>query len=254
MLDYTEFSGKTVLITGGTSGIGKAAALSFSHYGATVIFTGRSENEGIKLMEELQNNDNKAYFIRSDISSEQEATALFDVIGDRFGSIDIAFNNAGITKEKAIIDITFDDYRQLFDTNFWGVMVAMKYEIKMMLNKGGGTIVNTSSIAGHVGVPGFSAYSATKHAIEGLSKTTALEYARHGIRINTVAPAFIKTPMVDRYTDYNEERQQQLADLHPNGRLGEPSDIVNAVLFLSSSSASFITGESLRVDGGWTAR
>ncbi|WP_213938260.1 glucose 1-dehydrogenase [Pseudomonas sp. dw_612] len=251
--NQSKFAGKIVLVTGGTSGIGKAAVIAFAQQGATVIFIGRREEEGQRLMEAIQSRAESAWFIPVDISSETEAEALFKQIKEKFGRLDIAFNNAGIELERTVTEITYAEYRNLFDINVWGIMVAIKHEIQLMLQHGG-SIVNTSSIAGHVGVPGFSAYSATKHAIEGLVKTTSLEYAQQGIRINCVAPAFIDTPMVERYIGKQQSAKQHLASLHPMGRLGEPSDIVDAVLFLSSCDAAFITGESLKVDGGWTAQ
>ncbi len=250
----SEFVGKVALVTGGTSGIGYATALAFAQAGATVIFAGRRETEGFALEEKIRSFNGAGYFFKTDVSHEAEIVELINFITAKFGRLDIAFNNAGIALEGEVTEVSFEDYRQTFDVNFWGVMAAMKHEILTMLCNGGGTIVNTSSIFGHVGGVGLSVYSASKHAIEGLTKTSALEYARQGIRVNAVAPAFIETPMVDRSIGKQSKARDQLASMHPNGRLGLPDDVANAVLFLCSSASSLITGESLKVDGGWTAR
>lgn len=254
MIHSDEFRSKTVLITGGTSGIGLEAVRAFSSRGANVVFTGRREAEGLAIMNELRARDENVFFVQADVTIENDHLNVFNFIETMFGNLDIAFNNAGVELESSITALSFADYRKIFDINVWGVIAAMKFEIELMSQQQRGVIVNTSSIAGHVGVPGFSAYSASKHAIEGLTKTTALEYATQGIRINCIAPAFILTPMVERYIGQDDTKMRQLASLHPNGRLGLPEEVVSAVLFLCSSSASFITGESLRVDGGWTAR
>ncbi len=249
--DKSEFIGKVALVTGGTSGIGYAAALALARVGATVIFAGRREKEGAALEEKIRSFNGTSYFVKADVSHEADIVDLIKFITTKFGHLDIAFNNAGILLERAVTDTSFEDYRQTFDVNFWGVLVAMKHEIATMLGNGGGTIVNTSSFVGHVGLPGFSLYSASKHAIEGLTKAAALEYAQNGIRVNAIAPGIIETPMTDHYVG---EIRNHFISMQPTGRLGVPDDVVNAVLFLCSSASSFITGESLKVDGGWTAR
>ncbi len=252
--DKSEFSGKVALVTGGTSGIGYAAVLALAQVGATVIFAGRREIEGAALEEKIRSLNGIGCFVRADVSREADIVNLINFITTKFGRLDIAFNNAGILLERAVTDTSFEDYRQIFDVNFWGVMAAMKHEIATMLGNGGGTIINTSSIVGHVGFPGFSVYGASKHAIEGLTKAAALEYAQNGIRVNAIAPALVETPMMDLYIGKQSETRNQYTSMHPNGRLGVPDDVANALLFLCSSASSFITGESLKVDGGWTAR
>ncbi len=253
--NQSDFFGKVVLIIGGTSGIGYAAVLAFARAGAKVIFAGRREREGAELEEKIRSFNGIGYFVKTDVSNETDILNLIHFTTTKFGRLDIAFNNAGIAPPAcAVTDLSFDMYRQVFDVNVWGVMAAMKHEIAAMLGNGGGVIVNTSSIAGHIGVPGSGPYVSSKHAVEGLTKVAALEYAQHGIRVNAVAPAVIKTPLVDRCFGTQTEVRKQLASMHPNGRLGEPDEVVNAVLFLCSSASSFITGTSLKVDGGWTAR
>jgi NAD(P)-dependent dehydrogenase (short-subunit alcohol dehydrogenase family) len=171
-----------------------------------------------------------------------------------YGRLDLAFKNAGIELGGPIEGIRLADFNRVFGVNVWGVFAAMKHEVGAMLRTGGGAIVNTSSIAGRVGIADFSLYKASKHAVEGLIKTAALELAGRGVRVNVVAPAFIATPMVERWSELPGERRNQLAPMHPIGRLGHVDEVVAAVMFLLSDQSSFTTGVSLPVDGGWTAR
>jgi NAD(P)-dependent dehydrogenase (short-subunit alcohol dehydrogenase family) len=166
----------------------------------------------------------------------------------------VAFNNAGVEWMKPLTEATVDDYRRVFDINVWGVLASMKYEIPAMLKTGGGAIVNTSSVAGHIGMAGASIYIASKHAVEGLTKTAALEFGKQGIRVNAVSPAVIETDMVDRFVGKEGPARDYLASLHPIGRVGQTREIADAVLFLASDGASFITGTSLLVDGALTAQ
>ncbi|MHA1057163.1 SDR family NAD(P)-dependent oxidoreductase [Enterobacter mori] len=249
-----DFSEKVVLITGGTSGIGLSAVDAFSRSGATVIFTGRRQKEGEETEARMKQEHKKVCFINSDVSAETGQKPVFDFIISKYGKLDVVINNAGIELECSIQDIEYDAYREIFDINTWGVIASMKHATRIMEAQGSGVIINISSIAGHVGVPGFGIYSATKHAVEGLTKTAALEFARKGIRINSIAPAFINTPMVRRYTNDDVDKNARLASMHPAGRIGHPDEVVQSIMFLCSSGATFITGESLRVDGGWTAQ
>jgi NAD(P)-dependent dehydrogenase (short-subunit alcohol dehydrogenase family) len=181
--------------------------------------------------------------------------ALVTKTVETYGRLDIAFNNAGVELTGAIVDATEVDYRRVFDINVWGVITSMKHEIPVMLKQGAGVIINTSSAAGHIGMAGASVYVASKHAVEGLTKAAALEYAKQGIRVNAVAPAAIETDMMNRFTGGGaEEALSYMRSLHPVGRLGRSEEIANAVLFLASDGASFITGTSLKVDGGFLAQ
>lgn len=247
-------AGKVALITGGTSGIGRATAFALAAAGAKVVFAGRRELEGTSAQTAIAAAGGEARFIRADVAVETELRILVKETVATYGRLDLAFNNAGLDILGPLTDVTEADYRRLFDVNLWGVVAAMKHEITAMLRTGGGAIVNTSSVAGHVGTPNFSLYAASKHAVEGLTKTAALEYARHGIRVNSIAPAFIATPMLDRLVGDSIERRDGLAALVPAGRIGRVEEVANAVLFLLSDASLFVTGDSLRVDGGWVAQ
>ncbi len=251
----TSFQNKVVLITGATSGIGKVSALAFAKAGANVIVSGRREAEGLAVVAEIKAAGGEATFVKADVAVEAEVAALVAQTVDTYGRLDVAFNNAGVELTGAIVDATEADYRRVFDINVWGVITSMKHEIPVMLKQGAGVIINTSSVAGHVGMAGASIYVASKHAVEGLTKAAALEYAKQGIRVNAVAPAAIETDMLNRFTGGgSEETLTYMRSLHPVGRLGCSEEIANAVLFLASDAASFITGTSLKVDGGLLAQ
>ena len=251
----TSFQNKVVLITGATSGIGKVSALAFGKAGAKVIVSGRREAEGQAVVAEIKAAGGEATFVKADVAVEADVAALAAKAVATYGRIDIAFNNAGVELTGPIVDATEADYRRVFDINVWGVITSMKHEIPVMLKQGSGVIINTSSVAGHVGMAGASIYVASKHAVEGLTKAAALEYAKQGIRVNAVAPAAIETDMMNRFTGGgNEEALAYMRTLHPVGRLGRSEEIANAVLFLASDAASFITGTSLNVDGGFLAQ
>lgn len=251
----TSFQNKVVLITGATSGIGKVSALAFGKAGAKVVVSGRREAEGQAVVSEIKAAGGEATFVKADVAVEADVEALVAKTVATYGRIDVAFNNAGIELAGAVVDAQEADYRRVFDINVWGVITSMKHEIPVMLKQGGGVIINTSSAAGHVGMAGASVYVASKHAVEGLTKAAALEYAKQGIRVNAVAPAAIETDMMTRFTgDGNEEMVNYLRSLHPVGRMGRSEEIANPVLFLASDAASFITGTSLKVDGGFLAQ
>jgi len=251
----TSFQNKVVLITGATSGIGKVSALAFAKAGAKVVISGRREAEGQAVAAEIKAAGGEATFVKADVSVEADVAALVAKAVAAYGRIDIAFNNAGVEVTGPIVDATEADYRRAFDINVWGVLTSMKHEIPVMLKQGAGVIINTSSIAGHAGMGGASIYVASKHAVEGLTKSAALEYAKQGIRVNAVAPAAIETDMLDRFTGGgSEDALSYMRSLHPVGRLGRSEDIANTVLFLASDAASFITGTSLNVDGGFLAQ
>ena len=251
----TSFQNKVVLITGATSGIGQVTALAFAKAGAKVVVSGRREAEGQAVVAEIKAAGGEATFVKADVAVEADVAALVAKTVATYGRIDIAFNNAGVEHSGAVVDATEADYRHVFDINVWGVLSSMKHEIPVMLKQGGGVIINTSSAVGHVAMGGASIYVASKHAVEGLTKAAALEYAKQGIRINTVAPAAIETDMMNRFTGGGkEETLSYMRSLHPIGRLGRSEEIANPVLFLASDAASFITGTSLKVDGGFLAQ
>ena len=250
-----RFQGKVVLVTGGTSGIGRETAIQFANAGAKVVVAGRRSEEGEAVVKEIEAGGGEARFVQTDVTKESQVKHLVEETVRHFGRLDIAFNNAGVEQTAPIIEFAEADYRKVFDINVLGVFLSQKYEIPAMLNSGGGSIINTSSIVGQIGMPGAGIYIASKHAVEGITKTTALELADQGIRVNAVAPGAIATDMVDRFAgEEGSENRQWLASQHPMGRLGQAKEIAAAVLYLASDAASFTTGISLPVDGGYLAK
>jgi NAD(P)-dependent dehydrogenase (short-subunit alcohol dehydrogenase family) len=255
-----SFQDKVVLITGGSSGIGRATAVAFAREGAKVVVTSRRENEGKETVSLIKEAGCEGLFIRTDVSKEADVKAMVEEAVKAYGRLDYAFNNAGIEGNAApLAEQTVDNYEAILGINVRGVFLSMKYEIPEMLKNGGGAIVNMSSVGGLIGFPGVSLYIASKHAVLGLTKSAALEYAKSGIRINAVAPAAIETDMVDRFVGKlgagkEEETRQQFTAMHPIGRMGKPEEIASAVLYLCSDGASFITGQTLALDGGFTAQ
>ncbi len=250
-----RFTGKVAIITGATSGIGKATALAFAREGAAVVAAGRRANEGQALVESIRSAGGKAEFVETDVAREADVKRLVEETMSTFGRLDCAFNNAGIESAGPLPEASVEEYRRVFDINVMGVLLSMKYEIPAMMRTGGGAIVNTSSVAGSVGMPGVSIYVASKHAVIGLTRAAALETARQNIRVNSVSPAAIETPMFDRFAGgVGTERHAQLAAMHPVGRTGKAEEIAGPVLFLCSAEASFVTGHDLLVDGGFTAQ
>lgn len=245
---------KIALVTGGTSGIGRATAIAFARAGAKVVVSGRREKEGAETLALVQKAGGTGLFVRADVAKEADVKNLIDATLRAYGRLDVAFNNAGI--ESAVIKPTHEqddaDFDRVFAINVKGVYLSLKHEIAAMLKTGGGSIVNTSSVAGLIGMPGAGPYVASKHAVIGLTKNAALEYAKQGIRVNAVAPAAIETPMFDRFTE--AVPRDFLASLHPIGRVGKPEEIADAVLWLSSPQSSFVTGQTITVDGGFTAQ
>jgi NAD(P)-dependent dehydrogenase (short-subunit alcohol dehydrogenase family) len=247
-MNNKTFSGKVALVTGGTSGIGKAAAIAFARAGAKVVLSGRREKEGAQVVSEIKKLGGDAAFIRADIAKDADVKAMIQFTVEKFGKIDIAFNNAGVEWKGSLDQATEAEYRRVFDTNVWGVLNSMRHEIPVMLKNGGGVIVNTSSVVGHVGFPQVSIYNGSKHAVEGLTKSVALEFAKQNIRINAVAPGPIATAMWDRVAEGGVG--DQITAIVPTGRTGTGEEIAAAVLYLASDAAKFTTGTSLIVDGG----
>ncbi|MFS0517443.1 SDR family oxidoreductase [Nostoc sp. UIC 10607] len=246
---------KVALVTGGTSGIGRATAIAYAQQQAKVVVVGRRMDEGEETVRLIQKIDGEAIFVQADVTKEADVKAMVDKAVGVFGRLDIAFNNAGMVGENpSLIEQTEAEYDRTMNVNVKGVWLSMKYEIAQMLKQGSGSIVNTSSGAGVVAVPTQSLYTASKHAVIGLTKAAALQYAKAGIRINVVAPAAIETDMFEAATGGQDEVKAYITGLHPIGRIGTPLEVANAVLFLSSDLASFITGETLMVDGGYVVQ
>jgi NAD(P)-dependent dehydrogenase (short-subunit alcohol dehydrogenase family) len=249
-----RFSGKVVLVTGGASGIGKATAIAFANEGAKVVLSGRRVSEGETVAEEIRAAGGDATFVRADVAKEADVKNLVEQTVAKYGRLDVAFNNAGIEHGAAMADFTEEDYRKVFDIKVLGVGFSMKYEIAAMRKTGGGAIVNTSSVLGHIAAKNFGIYNASKHAVEGLTKTAALELGAENIRVNAVAPAIIETEMYDRlFGGLPEAVVSQLKSGYAAGRFGQPQEVAAAVLFLASDAASFVTGMSLPVDSGLLA-
>jgi len=247
------FSGKVALVTGGTSGIGKATAIEFARAGAKVVLTGRREKEGAQVVAEIKKLGGDAAFVRADVAKDADVKAMVDFTVDKYGRLDIAFNNAGVEWKGPLDQATEAEYRRIFDINVWGVLNSMRHEIPVMLKNGGGAIVNTSSAAGHVGLPQVSVYIASKHAVEGLTKSVALEFAKQNIRINAVAPGVIATEMFDRFAG-DDATRDQITSIVPVGRFGASEEIAAAVLYLCSDAAKYTVGTSLVVDGAYIAQ
>jgi NAD(P)-dependent dehydrogenase (short-subunit alcohol dehydrogenase family) len=250
-----EFQGKVAIVTGGTSGIGRAAALAYAREGARVVVAGRRAAEGEETVRLLQAQGGEGIFVSTDVSKAPQVKELVDRTMQKFGRLDFAFNNAGIEQEPTpFLEQDEETYDRVMDINVKGVWLSMKYEIPAMLKTGGGSIVNTSSGLGVVAMSGIEIYAASKHAVIGLTKSAALEFGKRGIRINAVLPAAIETDMLQRFVGDNAETRAHMAAMHPIGRIGRAEEIADAAIWLSSSKASFVTGHSLLVDGGFTAQ
>jgi NAD(P)-dependent dehydrogenase (short-subunit alcohol dehydrogenase family) len=253
-------SNQIALITGAASGIGKAVALKLVSRGTSVIISGRRQelgNEAVAEISAVAENGAQVRFIRNDVSDEAAVQSMVDSIVGEFGRLDMAVNNAGISNETGtVVQSSSEKYRAMLDTNVLGVYFCMKYEIAQMLKRGHGSIVNLVSIAGLNGIPWAGPYGSTKHAVAGLTKSSALDHATQGVRINGVAPGAIKTDIIARQLAGGDENynEKSIAAMHPMNRLGRPEEVANAICWLLSDEASFVTGHILNVDGGFQAK
>ena len=245
----------TVLITGSLTGIGRATAFAFAKLGANVVVSGRREEAGAALATELRALGGKAEFVKADVANEAEVRSLVEKTVSLFGKIDIAVNNAGTEGTLGpIIEQSADNFHATFSTNVLGTLLSIKHEMRAMLAQGHGSIVNLSSIAGQVGVAGASVYAASKFAVEGLTKSAALEGAALGVRVNAVAPGPVATDMLDRFVGRNETAKAGFLGSIPAKRAATVDEIAETIVFIASAKAPYLTGQSIAVDGGYTAQ
>jgi NAD(P)-dependent dehydrogenase (short-subunit alcohol dehydrogenase family) len=250
MSDNHRFSDKVAFVTGAASGIGRATAVAFAAEGARVAILDRTEDVLSETADAVRNAGGEALVIACDVSEPDQVEAAISRVVETFGQLDIAFNNAGVENKAAPVhEIELAEWDRILDINLRGTFVCMKHELAQMVRQGGGVIVNTSSGAGVRGVAGGASYAASKHAIIGLTKSAALDYAKQNIRVNAILPGNIETPMMDRFTGGDI---QKAIDLEPVGRLGKPEEIADAVLWMSADLGAFITGAAVSVDGGWS--
>jgi NAD(P)-dependent dehydrogenase (short-subunit alcohol dehydrogenase family) len=251
--------GKVALVTGGSSGIGKASALAFAREGAKVVVSDINVAGGEETARLIQEAGGEALFIKADVSQAAEVEALVKQTVETYGRLDCAYNNAGIVSTVEAFGLAIHDYPEavwdrVLSVNLKGVWLCLKYECAQMLQQGGGAIVNTASIWVVVGAPGVSAYVASKHAVVGLTRAAALEYATKGIRINAVNPGTIRTPLLDPFIAAVPDLEATFTAQHPVGRIGRPDEVAEAVVWLCSDAASFVIGHTMTVDGGYTVQ
>lgn len=246
---------RVALVTGGSGGIGRATALALARTGAKIVVVDVSEAGGAETAQMIGEAGGTAQFMHADVTDAQAVEQLISATVATYGRLDYAVNNAGIEGLRArTADYPEDEWQRVMSINVTGVWLCMKYELRQMQAQGSGVIVNTASVAGLIGFPGHSAYSASKHAVIGLTKTAALEYARRGIRVNAVCPGYTHTPMVERVFDEQPEMQAKITQAMPIGRIGTPEEIADAIVYMCSDSAAFMTGHALVLDGGLVAQ
>jgi NAD(P)-dependent dehydrogenase (short-subunit alcohol dehydrogenase family) len=239
-----------VLITGALTGIGRATALAFAREGARLVVSGRREEEGQTLAKELRSLGTEAEFVKADVRKEEDVRNLVDKTVARFGRVDVAVNNAGTEGQPGpTTEQSAETYAAVFDTNVLGVLLSLKHELRAMYAQKHGSIINVSSIAGRIGFAGASVYAASKHAVEGLTKSAALEAAATGVRVNAIAPGPIETPMLNRFVGSEANKNLFLQHI-PQQRAGSVDEVAQTILFLASDKAPYITGQSFAVDGG----
>jgi len=247
------YRGKVAFVTGAGSGIGRATALAFARAGAGVAAADISEQGGRETARLIEEQGGRALAVRCDVTRAEDVRAALDKTVEAFGRLDFAFNNAGVEQRNAgVAEFEEEEWDRIIDVNLRGVFLCMKYEIPLMLRQGGGAIVNTSSGAGVIGIKGGGAYAASKHGVIGLTKSAALDYAPQNVRVNAVAPGYVATPMMDRFTGGAAEGWERITSEEPIGRVGRPEEIADAVIWLCSDAASFVVGHTLVVDGGQT--
>ncbi|CAO3435469.1 SDR family oxidoreductase [Azospirillum endophyticum] len=249
-----DMSGRVALVTGGTSGIGRTTALAFAGAGATVIVTGRREAEGLETVELIGRAGGIGRFVAADVADAAEVAALFERIERDHGRLDAAFNNAGIHQVAPVTDMEEAAFDRILTVNVKGVWLCLKHELAIMRRQGRGAVVNTGSVLGQIGMAGNAAYSASKAAVEGLTRTAAIEVASFGVRVNAVCPAIIQTPMTQGSFGGADRVEAVMGPRHPVGRVGRPEEVAAAVLWLCSDAAGFVTGQSINIDGGVTAQ
>ncbi|MDB5970125.1 MAG: family oxidoreductase [Hydrocarboniphaga sp.] len=245
-------SNKVVLVTGGSTGIGRAIAIAFAEAGAKLVIAARNADKGNEVARFIGQAGGECLYVKTDVSKSADVSELLRKTIDRYGRLDCAINNAAVEGQKGFLDWTEAEWDEMVDINLKGVWLCMKNEITAMLEQGGGAIVNISSVAGLIGFPLHAPYVAAKHGVMGLTKAASVEFAKQGIRVNTICPGTILTPMLEQGFANNRANAELATAMTPMGRLGQPHELAAAALWLCSGQSSFVTGATLSVDGGWS--